>query len=171
MVECKKTLVATGQPFPSFIAQKGLEKHYYHLEVAPILGTMSLDRRLQARTILTCSLGRAWASSTLAWQHWKTLVYVCLCTYVRPYTKNLNWTNGNEGTRAFQICTRAERQRTPHRGCNSMLINLLSARDRLHWTLKIRILKMLHHSSTHQWHNIPVSARSGSPPQCSTFSS
>ena len=30
---------------------------------------------------------------------------------------------------------------------------------------------MLHHSSTCQWHTIPVSARSGSPPQCSTFSS
>ena len=30
---------------------------------------------------------------------------------------------------------------------------------------------MLHHSSTHQWHNIPVSAHSGSPPQCFTFSS
>ena len=29
---------------------------------------------------------------------------------------------------------------------------------------------MLHHSSTHQWHNIPVSALSGSPQQCSTFS-
>ena len=29
------------------------------------------------------------------------------------------------------------------------------------------ILKMLHHSSTH----VPVSARSGSPPQCSKFSS
>ena len=33
------------------------------------------------------------------------------------------------------------------------------------------ILKMLHHSSTYQLHNIPVSARSGLPPQCSTFSS
>ena len=31
--------------------------------------------------------------------------------------------------------------------------------------LNIKILKMLHHSSTH----FPVSARSGSPPQCSTF--
>ena len=30
---------------------------------------------------------------------------------------------------------------------------------------------MLHRLSTHQWHNIPVSARSGSPPQCVTFSS
>ena len=55
----KRPWLALVKPFPSFIAQKGLEKHYYHLEVAPILGTMSLDRRLQARTILTCSLGRA----------------------------------------------------------------------------------------------------------------
>ena len=31
-------------------------------------------------------------------------------------------------------------------------------------------LKMLNHSSTHQWHNIPESAHSGSSPQCSTFS-
>jgi len=35
-------------------------------------------------------------------------VYVCLRTYVRPYTENLNWTNENGGTRAFQICIRAE---------------------------------------------------------------
>ena len=33
-----------------------------------------------------------------------------------------------------------------------------------------QILKMLHHLSTHQGHNVPVSACSSSPPQCSTLS-
>ena len=52
--------------------------------------------------------GRAWASPTLAGLHCKTCVNVCLSAYVWPYTENLNWTNGNEGTRTFQICTHAK---------------------------------------------------------------
>ena len=39
-------------------------------------------------------LGQAWASPTLAGLHCKIRVYAYVCMYVRPYTKNLNWTNG-----------------------------------------------------------------------------
>ena len=56
MVGCKKTLVGTGQAISLLHAQKGLEKHYSHLEIAPILGAMSLDRLQLARTLLKCSL-------------------------------------------------------------------------------------------------------------------
>ena len=65
---------------------------------------------------------------------------VCLSAYVRPYTENFNWMNGNQGTRTFQSCTCAKalfcamgllNMTEDSSPCNSTPMNLQSARDRL----------------------------------------
>ena len=63
-----------------------------------------------------------------------TLVVLSTLVCEAIYRKFINWTNGNEGTRTFQISTRAVRWIATEDSspCNSTPMNLLSARDRLH---------------------------------------
>jgi len=78
-----------------------------------------------------------------------TTVSAYVRTYVRPH-RNIKL-NENEGTRAFQICTRAETSATKDSSpCNSTLINLLSARDILRLEREERATARLRRRQTEQ---------------------
>ena len=59
------------------------------------------------KSLIGASLSKSHTSGT-ALQDACVCLSVCLSVCVRPYTENLNWTNWNEGTRAFQPCTCAK---------------------------------------------------------------